>query len=72
MYDSRTDRADFSGPHWETDKPWRLRSHFGYEDPKGKKMLKRAASKADRRSEFPRTQFRGYGYGKFSMKYYYW
>ncbi len=28
-YDSRTDRATFSGPAWDTDKPWQYRTRDG-------------------------------------------
>ena len=72
MYDSRTDRADFSGPRWDTDTPWQYRNNANVEDRKGKKRLKRSAAKRDRRSAFPRRGFRGYGYGEQCMWSMYW
>lgn len=70
MYDSRTDRADYSGPDWDTDTPWQYRTATGWKNTrKLHRFAKRFAAKADRRSEYPRTQMRGYGYGYMNMRY---
>ena len=65
MWASRTDRADYSGPEFDTDRPWQYRSATGWGRPqKLHKYWKRARSKANRRAEIPLTQMRGYGVGR--------
>jgi len=66
-YGSRSDRADYSGPRFDTDSPWHYRESGSLSY---KRFAKRAASKQDRRSAFPRRSMRGYGWGVANYRYF--
>ncbi len=74
MYDSRTDRADYSGDEWDTDTPWHYRDQTGGRGASvrhGIKAVKRATAKRNRRRSVPHTSMRGYGYGQDSIRHLY-
>ncbi len=68
---SKTDRADFYGKEFDTDRPWHYRTATGWGDTrKLHKHLKRARSKANRRNSVPLTGMHGYGWGRDNYKNY--
>ncbi len=60
----------FSGCNCLPQKPYKYtNAECLVAGPKGIRAYKRMTHKADRRSEFPRTSFRGYGWGVSNYRY---